>query len=390
MKRILVLTTGDIYERRGMFNAVINRVKHLKSICSYEIDVLLISEYEPWYVRKLRHTKKTKYPQSVQIDGIDINIKWMRYFLLDYILQMKLHTSAFFKNIYVRRNTKLLKGYDLVIAHSTDSALYALNAKKKYGIPYTVTWHGTDIHTQPLFNPSRKRQVETIIRNADVNFFVSKALLNTSDKITTEGTKYVLYNGYDYRFKKYSDVERENLRIKLGVKNKKVVTFAGNFFEVKNILTIPLIFKSVYQDYKDVVFWMIGDGKFRAQVESLSDGLPVVFWGNQEPESMPDFFNSTDVLILPSKNEGLPLTLVEATKCGCHTIGSLVGGIPEVIGAHNCVSLDDKCFVEKFAEKVVNFIKTDNAPSVMIDNSFDWCETAKQELNWVNSILKES
>ena len=38
-KKILVLTTGNIYERRGFFNAVISRTKRLKEICDYEVDV---------------------------------------------------------------------------------------------------------------------------------------------------------------------------------------------------------------------------------------------------------------------------------------------------------------------------------------------------------------
>ena len=47
-----------------------------------------------------------------------------------------------------------------------------------------------------------------------------------------------------------------------------------------------------------------------------------------------------DVLILPSINEGLPLTVVEGLACGCNVVGSLVGGIPEVIGEDNCVDLN--------------------------------------------------
>ena len=40
-KRILVLATGNIYERRGLFNAVLDRTKQLKEICDYEVDMLL-------------------------------------------------------------------------------------------------------------------------------------------------------------------------------------------------------------------------------------------------------------------------------------------------------------------------------------------------------------
>ena len=45
---------------------------------------------------------------------------------------------------------------------------------------------------------------------------------------------------------------------------------------------------------------MIGGGKLKKQVENLSSDLNVVFWGDREPEDMPDFMNAIDVLILPS------------------------------------------------------------------------------------------
>lgn len=389
MKKILVLTEGNIYERRGFFNAVVNRTTHLKDICEYDINVLIIATYEPWLVRKFRHTKKQAKRAILVIDGLKMRIKWNRFSIIDYIINNKLHKDTIFKRIYNTKIAKSLAEYDLIIAHSFNSGMIAMQSKYLYGTPYTVTWHGSDIHTAPLNNAAVVKHTANIIENADANFFVSKALMATSDKITKKGNKQILYNGYNEIFKQYTNHKRELLKKKYNIVGKKIVAYAGGFLAVKNILTIPLIFKDIFEKFHNVEFWMIGDGKFKRQVEKLSTGLPVIFWGNQEPESMPDFFNVSNVLILPSLNEGLPLTIVEGLASGCNVVASLVGGIPEVLDKEYCVNLEDKDFITKFADKVVFFLTAKEHIKQNLNPEFDWNETAKKELKIINTILNK-
>ena len=387
-KKILVLANGDIYERRGFFNAVISRTKYLKAICDYDIEMLLLSTYEPWIVRKLRHTKKKIRPKEIEIEGLQLRVDWCRFSLFDYVMNVKLHKGIFFKKLHNRSVINKLQGYDFIIAHSNECGELAKAAKEKFGIPYSVTWHGSDIHSEPFNNSSAFGPTKAIIEDADINFFVSKALLNTSERITTQGNKQVLYNGYNTAFRRYSDEERVALKRNYNVEGKKVVVFAGNFFAVKNILTIPAIFRSIANKIQDVECWMIGDGKYFNQVKEMVKDLPVRLWGNQEPEVMPDFLNASDVLILPSINEGLPLTVVEGLACGCNVVGSLVGGIPEVIGEDNCVDLNDPQFVDKFAEKVVAYLQAESHIEQPLKTEFDWNLTAKRELDVIKSLLK--
>lgn len=387
-KRIIVLTEGNIYERRGFFNAVVSRTKHLKNITDYEIDVLLLSSYSPWYVRLLRHAEKYEKPKTVNIEGLNIKIDWKSFSLIDYILHYKLNKPEVFSKLHNNKIVKYLKGYDMIIAHSTNCGLIAKQAKELYGTPYTVTWHGSDIHSEPFSHSSSLKPTKDVIEAADMNFFVSKALMSTSEQLTTRCEKMVLYNGYNVMFKEYMEDQRVALRQKYGVERKKVVVFAGNFLAIKNILTIPLIFKAISEKIQNVECWMIGGGKYRQQVEEMVKGLPVRLWGNQEPEAMPDFFNASDVLILPSVNEGLPLTVVEGLASGCNVVGSLVGGIPEVIGEGNCVDLKDPDFVKKFADKVIAFLKAEPKIKQPLDSNFNWNQTAKKELEVIHKILR--
>lgn len=385
--KILVISEENIYDRKGSYNAFVGRTKHLKSICDSEIDVLLLSTYEPFYIRWLRGTQKHARPAYFEDNGLTMKLAWNNFSLIDYLLEVKLHKSSFFRRRYYQKLVKRLSGYDLIIAHSFNCGMIAKQVKQTYGTPYTVTWHGSDIHTSPFANESSRKTTIEIIEDADINLFVSEALLTTSDKLTLKGRKEVLYNGHDERFFRYSDEERVSLRNSFSLGDKKVVVFVGNFFPVKNILEVPRIFRSVYSKFRNVEFWMVGDGKLRNQVEELSDGLPIRFWGNQSPQKIPDFLNASDVLILPSKNEGLPLSVVEGLACGCNVVGSMVGGIPEVIGKENCIELSEPLFAERFAEKVVKYLIADKHIPQPLNKEFFWDSTAKKELAIIDSIF---
>lgn len=387
MKKILVLFSGDIYQRRGFFNAVMSRTKHLKQLSNYDFDVLVLSEYEPWYIRKLRHSNIRKKVTEVDIDGQNVSVEWHNASLIDYVLSVRLHKSAVFKKLFLSSIPKRLKGYDFIISHSLDCGEIANRVRNLYGTPYSVTWHGSDIHSAPFYNPNVFRRTVSLIENANVNLFVSKNLKELSDRITVDGVKEVLYNGHHTNFYRYPENKRNMLRKRYGVEGKKVVVFVGNFFAVKNILKVPLIFKKIYNQYADVCFWMIGDGKYRKQVQQLSEGLPLRLWGDKSPEEIPDFLNVADVLILPSKNEGLPLTIVEALACGCNVVGSLVGGIPEVIGTENCVDPNANDFVELFADKVVFYLKASSRVEQTLADEFNWDMTAQKELRIIEDIL---
>ena len=94
--------------------------------------------------------------------------------------------------------------------------------------------------------------------------------------------------------------------------------------------------------------------------------------------------NCIDVLVLPSHNEGLPLVVAEAIKCGANAVGSHVGGIPEVIGENNTIPLGDD-FTEKMAQRIVYFLT--HRESQAISSDFSWIETAKKEMEIYTKLM---
>lgn len=388
-KRIAIIFQDDYFNPKGSFNATRNRIKYLHRIANYDIDVFLIQPYEKWYVRLLRRTPKHSKLKSLELDGIHYNVITKYFSLIDFFLTSKLKRNAVFSCFFYKRVAKSLLRYDLISAHSTTSGIIASLVRKNAGVPFVITWHGSDIHTLPFANRSRLINTKKLLETADNNFFVSSALMDCAKSISNSFKGCVLYNGVGEQFRVYSDLERVQLRRKLQVDGLKVVAYVGNLISIKNVALLPELFKEIRDRSGDnnVVFWIIGDGNMNSEIKQKIRQVPELrysFWGNIPSEQMPDFYNCMDLLVLPSKNEGLPLVTIEAIQCGVPVIGSNVGGIPEVIGNENVFNLGNN-FISEMSNRAVEVLGHNY--SLKMKDCFDWSQTAKLENAIYNDMM---
>lgn len=387
-KRIAILIADSIYNRKGMMNAELNRITHLMRIATYGIDVFTFQTYNGWFVRKLRHQKKSERPKSIIIDGINIKIEWNKFSLIDYILTVKLKMRPIISRNWQYKYSSRFAGYDLIIANSTQMGDLARYIKQKYNIPYFVTWHGTDIHTAPFENKYKYEQAKRILLDAKLNFMVSESLRNTSKQIAPEASSMVLYNGVSSLFKRYPDSDRLRIRREKGVEGKKIVAFAGHLIEVKNPQLLPEIFNAVNQKYNaPIEFWVMGTGKKCSYViDKCNDYcVPLKMWGNIPANEMPNMLNCVDVQVLPSRNEGLPLIAVEALACGANAVGARVGGIPEAMGEENTF-VHGPQFIDEISNRIVFMLQ--NKVQQPLKPCFSWERTSEIENGIYLKMLK--
>lgn len=390
MLRTAVIFESSPFDRKGLFNAVHHRMKHLLDTGEFTIDAFCIHSRDTAFTRRVRHTPAVPDVDEVSIDGGRYRILWYDFSILDHIIVNKLHRRPLLFSRFMEKNINRLEGYDCIIAHSFTGALFAMEASSRYGTPFYVTWHGSDIHTHPWRNPLIMNDTARIMEKAACNFFVSKSLLEYSGRITEDAVKEVLYNGVSDAFVRYPDAVRDSLRQKFGLSEQdKVIAFAGSIVAVKNVVSLQPIFHSIREAYEgSLKFWIIGDGKLHSVVDKAmkaDHSIDVRFWGNVAPEDMPSMLNCVDVLILPSVNEGLGMVGAEAMKCGASVVGSDVGGIPEVIGSDRVVPLGDG-FVEGMASLAVSMLE--NPTQREIPAELDWDATAAKELSCIIEHLK--
>jgi glycosyltransferase involved in cell wall biosynthesis len=133
---------------------------------------------------------------------------------------------------------------------------------------------------------------------------------------------------------------RSLLRDQLGVHADEIlIGIVGRLTAVKNhelFLRAVSEFKqgSLNSQARQVRFIIIGGGSLRGELERSVENLglvgDVVFAGNRsDPEN---FYPALDVVALTSKNEGTPLTLIEAMANGRPVIATAVGGVVDLLG----------------------------------------------------------
>src|SRR4029077_13241054 len=78
---------------------------------------------------------------------------------------------------------------------------------------------------------------------------------------------------------------------------------------------------------------LVGDGPDREHLERYAHELGVIrrflFVGYQEEVGR--FYDAMDVLLLPSVNEGTPVSVIEALAAGRPAVATRVGGTPDVV-----------------------------------------------------------
>jgi glycosyltransferase involved in cell wall biosynthesis len=104
--------------------------------------------------------------------------------------------------------------------------------------------------------------------------------------------------------------------------------FVGRFDYQKGIDVLLSALKLVNNSVHAV---LIGDSVLKdlKQELSLTENCTVLGWLN--PEQLEAFFNSAQVLVIPSRWEGFGLIAAEAMRAGLPVIASSVGGLPEVV-----------------------------------------------------------
>ena len=108
------------------------------------------------------------------------------------------------------------------------------------------------------------------------------------------------------------------------------------------------------------LFWL-GDGVHRPQMEALAIDLEITeyvnFVGNVSNETVKDYLLLADIFVLVSRTEGLPRAMIEAMSYGLPSIGTLVGGIPELLGKEVLIPKNNS---KSLAEKIKKIISEPN------------------------------
>ena len=126
--------------------------------------------------------------------------------------------------------------------------------------------------------------------------------------------------------------EKSAARKKLGLSADGVyVTFVGRLTQIKRpdrLLDVAEILK-VKKSAAEIL--IVGEGDLFATTKQRAerDGLPVKFLGWRS--DVAEIFAASDLAILTSDNEGIPLTLIQAAQAGLPIVATNVGSIHDIV-----------------------------------------------------------
>lgn len=107
----------------------------------------------------------------------------------------------------------------------------------------------------------------------------------------------------------------------------------GRFNEQKNHAMLLRVFRKLSQDNPNLRLSLIGDGELRPETEALAQtlgiGERIQFLGAQS--NVYPYLHDADLFLLPSRYEGIPMTIIEAMGTGLPIVATAVGGVPDML-----------------------------------------------------------
>lgn len=237
------------------------------------------------------------------------------------------------------RHTFQQQHVDLIHVHSPTAAIPARAAGRLLGLPAVVTVHLPAIHYYGQRSTMRAALGRSVYINLDrlMNFTMTDRLVYVSEQVCREctaqklspgGRSLVIPNGIDLeKFAKGN--QRQVVRQAVGVSDDAlVVTFVGRLDHQKGLdIYLEALAMLKRQTSQPLSAWLIGGGPLADDLQRQAsraglDGV-VRFTGYQEGIS--GYLQASDLFVLPSRFEAMPIVILEALAAGLPCVVTDVG-----------------------------------------------------------------
>jgi len=160
----------------------------------------------------------------------------------------------------------------------------------------------------------------------------------------------VIYNGID--------LSRCQKKQNYSLQNPAILTHIGRFNEQKNHEGLLRAFSLIHKKYPHTRLNLLGEGELleptRALAKELGLSDSVDFRGSQS--NVYPYLQNSDLFLLPSLYEGMPMTLIEAMGTGLPIVASKVGGVPDMLEDGESALLTD-CAPESVAQAACKLLE---------------------------------
>lgn len=264
---------------------------------------------------------------------------------------------------------------------------------RRLGLPYAVSLLGSDINLN-LTREGRRRVIVPALRQAAVVLAKSLALKEIVIGLGVRPDRVLLdYNGVNQDV--FFPRPREEACRELGVDSaRRRILFVGNFVEVKNIPKLLRAFALLpHGGGSPCDLVLVGGGRCKQQLVTLIKSLGlrqrVHMPGSQPNAKIATWMSVSDLLCLPSLNEGVPNVVLEAFASGIPVVASAVGGIPEIHPGRRLGALFDPASAEELAAALREVLNKTWDKQAIVDHTrpFTWQRNAETVMATLKNVI---
>jgi glycosyltransferase involved in cell wall biosynthesis len=219
-------------------------------------------------------------------------------------------------------------GADVVHAHGYKADIYCYLALRKMTVPLVSTchtWYDNDLLVT-LYGKADRLVLRRFARVVAVSAEVKQRLLDSgvlNDKIR------IVRNGIDLR--PFAEA-RPSLRAEFD-DNTLLVGLIGRLASEKGVDVFLSAVARVAVEFPGAKFVVVGEGPDGEKLERLIDELKIrdSVWMLGRRDDMASVYASLDLMVSSSRQEGLPMAILEGMASGLPLVATAVGEVPTVV-----------------------------------------------------------
>ena len=264
---------------------------------------------------------------------------------------------------------------DIVHTHASKAGALGRKAAHKAGVRQIYhTFHGHVFHSYfGTLKTNIYKKIERNLAKKSTKIIaiseIQKKELSEVHQICPANKIAVIPLGFDLaRFYTNKEEKRINFRKEWNINDDEIaVGIIGRIVPIKDhAFFVNVIEKVLQKTSQKIRVFIVGDGEDKSKIQELIGSKKITYSENKERATFQftswikeiDLLNAgMDIICLTSKNEGTPVSLIEAQASGKPIVSTNVGGIENVIIPNKTALLSQVGDLNQFSNNLTQLIK---------------------------------
>ena len=269
-----------------------------------------------------------------------------------------------------------LRKIDIVHIHGSD----VVSSLRKYLFLKVINsfkckiiyhFHGASFMEQYALKPTLwQNRLKYLFSKSDLVICLSKSWENKIHEIVPTAKTIVLKNAVSLPSDFHHLSEEKDYSVNL--------IFLGLIGERKGVFDLLKVVERLKKSGNNIKLFIGGNGevaRLQSMIKSLLLEETVYFMGWITDEKKAGLFRRSDIFVLPSYGEGMPMSILEAMSYGLPVISTNIGGIPDLVKDNETGFLIQPGDLDAMYEKLELLIKDKKLRACMGKNAREMIET---------------